>query len=172
MSIRAVEFARVITNPLNIYNFEVKIPGFDYAMIVESTTFPAEQSREMKLTRQGEDIYYRAKPVVGGKWNVKVPENDDGKVRYSMEKLIRDAWEQKSGALRPEKWLDIDIFARDQADNIVFHSVLHGCWLQQRNSVSLNTADVTSNWAWDFQFVYCWIEDKVKLPTPWHGAPV
>jgi len=160
MSVKVQQFTSYITNPLNIHNFVVDIPGFDYSIIVKSTTFPSERLREVVLHFQGEEIRYPTIPETSHTWNVAIDEDDSGIIRASMEKLKSKFYNQKTGLLVPQAWDDAIITARDLAGNPVFSCIMHGFWIKGRSDVNVNNADPTQNWAWDYQFIYQWIEDK------------
>ena len=81
MSRKVQQFANIITTPLNVHNFIVTIPGFVEATVVESTTFPSDTLREMKLWFQGEEVRYPTIAENSGKWAIKIPENDRGLIR-------------------------------------------------------------------------------------------
>lgn len=166
MSRRIHEFAAVITQPLNVYNFEIRITRADgdkvdegILLTVQSTTFPSESLRKMQLNYKGEKISYPAKPEIGGDWKISVPENDKGSVRKELDRLKNAMYDQKTGALVPGLWYDVQVFQKDLSENIVFSVILHGCWLVGRGETQLKTEDVTTNWAMDYTFNYTWIED-------------
>ncbi len=159
MSRKVQSFASIITQPLNTYNFKVVIPEIDFAEIIQSTNFPSEKLRVITLWTNGEPVRYPALPENSGEWAIKIPESDDGKIRSAFENLKRKMYNQQTGMLIPSIWKNVQIFARDMADNVVFSSVLHGCWLRGRNDVVLDSTNPTANWAWDYVFTYQWIED-------------
>lgn len=159
MSVKVQAFANIITNPLNIHNFLVKIDDVDLDLIVQSTVFPSESLRTITLYVHGEPVRYPTLPENSGSWSVRVPENDNGIVKQTFEKLKSSMWNQKTGVFTPKKWKNVQIFARDLADNIVFSVILHGVWLKGRNDVNLANDNPANNWNWDYQFVYNWIED-------------
>lgn len=161
MSLKVNQFAAVITNPLNIHNFAVSIPDADIAsLIVSSSAFPTEKLQEIKLYFQGEEIIYPTIAKNDHSWKIKVPENDDGKVRAELDKLKSKFWNQKTGIFIPNTWSNVIVNARDLAQNIVFSTILHGAWLVGREQVELQNNDATKNWEWDYEFRYQWLEDK------------
>ena len=166
MSRRINKFASIITQPLNIYNFEIRIKSLvdevnpDILLTVQSTQMPAEQFRETTLQYQGETITYQAKPQLSGDWTFTIPEGDRGQIREELDRLKDAVYDQKSGAMIPQMWYDIEIFQKDLSDNIVFSSVLHSCWLKGRGNTDLKTEDVSSNWQLTYTFHYTWLEEK------------
>ena len=168
MSRKINTFASFITQPLNVYNFQIRITSptdkvdESVLMVVESTKFPSEKLREMVLNYQGEKISYPAKPENGGTWTITVPEGDKAQVRKELDRLKNKQYDQKSGVMSPTTWYDVEVFHRDLQDNIVFSIVLHGCWLMGRNEIDLKTEDATSSVKWSYDFKYQWIEDKVN----------
>lgn len=69
MSIKISTFTNVISNPMNTHNFALDIPGFeDYAITVQSTTFPSEQLRTTVLYMDGEEVRYPTIPQNSGTW--------------------------------------------------------------------------------------------------------
>lgn len=163
MSIKAQTFARVITNPMNVYNFEVRIPGVDYSLIIESTQYPNQgKFRTISLWFQGEQIRYPGLPDNGGEWAFKIPESDDGKIAAAFKKLFDAMYNQKTGQMFHKKWKDIDLFAKDDAGNVTYSVTLHGCWIVSRQNVSVDQSRPGDAWKWDYAFVYQWIEDKME----------
>lgn len=161
MSLKVNQFAGVITNPLNIHNFAVSIPDADIAsLIVAAASFPTEKLQEVKLYFQGEEIVYPTIAKNDHSWKIKVPENDDGKVRAELDRLKSKSWNQKTGIFIPASWSNVSVFARDLAGNVVFSTILHGAWLLGRDQVDLQNNDATKNWEWDYEFRYQWLEDK------------
>jgi hypothetical protein len=162
MSNKVQTFASIISNPMNLHNFEVQIPGVDsnVTLIVESTTFPAQgKFREISLWFQGEKITYAGLPENGGSWTVRIPESDTGKVAKELHKLIKQFYDQKTGVMLPGTWKDITILSKDLSGKIVFKVVLHGAWLAQKNQVNLSSSTPDQAWKWDYVFVYQWVED-------------
>lgn len=159
MSLKVKTFTSIITNPLNIHNFVVDIPGFDYSMLVASTVFPSEKLREVILHYQGEEIHYPTIPNNTHHWDVRLPENDDGKVRTALETIKARYYSQTAGTFTPQTWLNVPVYARDLNNNEVFHTILHGAWLQGRDDVQLDNSDPSKNWNWQYRFVFQWIED-------------
>lgn len=168
MSRKANKFAAIITRPLNVYNFEIRIKSQadsvneDILLIVQSTSFPAETLQEMTLNFQGEKIIYPTKPANGGDWTITIPEGDKGQVRNELDRLKDAIYDQKTGTVMPTLWYDIEVFQKDLQENVVFSVVLHGCWMKGRNNQDLNTENVTANWSNQYTFHYTWIEDKRK----------
>lgn len=164
MSTKAQTFASIITNPMNLHNFFVEIPGInsDLTLIVESTTYPAQgQHRDVTLWFQGEKVTYPGLPENGGTWAIKIPESDNGVVAKEFHKLAKSMYDQKTGIMTPTVWKDINVFAKDLAGNIVYSVVLHGAWLKQRQPANLNSSTPEAAWKWDYVFYYNWIEDKL-----------
>lgn len=170
MSRKVQQFASIITQPLNIYNFEVIIPGFPDAIIITSTDFPAEKLRVVEKWFKGEKIRYQSIPENGGTWKFKIPENDGGTIKKQLDKFKSKAWNQTTGLLVPIMWNNVQVYSRDLADNNVFGVVLHGCWLQDRGSVGLDSGKPDGSWDWEYEFVYQWLEDidfdKTGSPDP------
>lgn len=162
MSLKQQTFAGIITQPLNLHNFMIKIPGFDYAMIIQSTSLPAETQREQVLSWQGEEIHYPTLPQTAGVWNFTVPENDDGKVQAAFLALRKKQHNQLTGRVGNPLWFPVQIYARDLHDNNVLQCTLQGCWWRTRAEVQLNTTDPQQNWNWQYQIQYHWIDDKVS----------
>lgn len=162
MSRKIQTFSSIITQPMNVHNFHVSIPGFeDYALIVQSTTFPSEQMRMTNLYVQGEEVRYAVTPSNAGTWSVNVPETDSGLIRSTLDSLKSAMWDQKSGNLSVSaaQWFDITVTARDLNSEPSFQCILHGCWIVGRGDVNLSQQDPTANWRWDYQFRYNWLED-------------
>lgn len=161
MSRKIETFKSFIANPLNTHNFLVQIPGFEERnIIVQSTTYPNEQLQTTSLYVAGEQIRYPTIAQVGGTWAVRVPENDYGATREFFDSLVAQMWDQKSGAFYPDSWMDIAVYARDLVDTPVFGVLLHGSWIMGRSqAVQLAANAPTTNWQWDYQFTYNWIED-------------
>lgn len=168
MSRKVNTFASFITQPLNVYNFQIRITSpvdkVDEAvlMVVQSAKFPSEKMRTMEKNFQGEKITYPAKPANGGTWTITVPEGDKGQTRRELDRLKNRMYDQKTGTLIPNFWYDIEVFHRDLQDNIVFSVVLHGCWSIGRGDFDLKTDDVSSSVNWSYDFQYQWLEDKLN----------
>lgn len=161
MSLKVNQFAAIITNPLNVHNFAISIPDAGIASIVVSASaFPSEKLQEVKLHYQGEEIIYPTIAKNDHSWKIKVPENDDGKLRRELDKLKSKSWNQKTGIFVPSTWSTVKVHARDLANNIVFSTILHGAWLVGRDQVELANDDASKNWEWDYEFRYQWLEDK------------
>lgn len=165
MSRRINTFASVITQPLNVYNFEIRIESLtdkvnsDILLTVQSTQFPSETMREMTLNYQGETIVYPAKPQLGGDWSFSIPEGDGGQVRNELDRLKNTMYDQKTGMMIPKQWYDVTLIQKDLSDNIVFKTILHGCWMKGRNATDLKTDDVSASWNLQYTFHYTWLED-------------
>lgn len=187
MSRKAAEFASIITQPLNVYNFEVRFVtnnpllkvNDNILLTVQSASFPEEKLREMVQYYKGERIVYAAKPDVGGNWTITLPEGDGGQVRKELDKLKHYIYDQKTGAMTPMSWFDIEVFQKDLQENIVFAVVLKDCWLKGRGAQDLKTENVTDSWKNSYEFHYSWIEDNPnaegapnnqKSPNPSTGA--
>ena len=173
MSIKVAAFAKIITQPLNLYNFNIT---FDYSvgtdvkndldrimLVVQSTSFPSEKLRKIELYSYGEVVRYPTLPENEGSWKIKIPENDNGDIRSILDSLKTKIYDQKSGALTPPNKTTITVTSKDMADGEVFSVDLHGCWIQGRDSVELSSNNVTDSWNWDYNFVFDWIEDKGKI---------
>jgi hypothetical protein len=166
MSRKINRFAGIITQPLNIYNFQIVIKNrtdevdSDILLTVQSTEMPSEQMREMILYHQGEAITYPAKPQLGGDWTFTIPEGDKGQIRNELDRLKDAVYDQKTGKVTPRVWYDIEVFQKDLSDNIVFSSVLHGAWLKGRGKTDLKTEDVQNSWQLTYTFHYTWLEEK------------
>ena len=160
MSLKAQEFANIIVQPANTYNFIVDIPGVAMDLLVESTSYPAEKLGTTSLHYQGEEVPYPVIPKMAGKWSVKVPESDTGIVRESFDAIKSKHWNQKTGLLNPVGiYRDITVTARDMADNHIFKVVLHRAFILGRNQVQLDNSRPEGTWHWDYEFQYTWIED-------------
>lgn len=162
MSNKAQRFAGVITNPMNVFNFEINIPGVNSncTLVVESTTYPQQgKFRTISLWYQGEQVRYPGLPENGGEWTVRIPESDDGKILKAFHELSSVRYNQKTGVMSPVKFNDITLVMKDLQGNEVYHVVLHGCWINSRNNVNLSAQQAGDSWKWDFVFTYQWIED-------------
>lgn len=159
MSVKVAQFANIITQPLNIHNFIVDIPGVDVSILVSSTNFPSERLREITLWFQGEKVIYPSLPENDNHWKVKLPESDNGVVRRTLDSLKAKRYNQKTGIMTPDTWKTVTVSARDLEGNLVFQVLLHGAWLKGRDNVDLDNSDPSKNWNWDYEFVFQWIED-------------
>lgn len=168
MSRQINRFAGIITQPLNVYNFELRIKSLvdevnpDVLLTVQSTTFPAESMRDMTLNYKGEEIKYPAKPALGGDWTFSIPDNDKGTIQAELDRLKHNTYDQKTGTMTPNPWYDVEVFQKDLRENIVKSVILHGCWLRGRDATTLNTSDVSTSWSNTYTFRYTWLEDKKK----------
>lgn len=162
MSLKVNTFANIITNPLNIHNFIVDIPGVtNGSIVVASASFPSEKLQKVILHYQGEEVRYPTIPKNSGEWKVKVPETDSGLIKSELDALKSNKYSQKTGIFTPTLWEDVEVTSRDLEGNTVFSVVMHGTWLVGREQVELNNADPTKNWEWDYEFCYQWLEDKM-----------
>ena len=164
MSNKVAKFASIITQPLNLYNFYLTIKGLsqednEVLATVQSTSFPSEKLRTIELWANGEIVRYPSIPQNDGGWKIKIPENDNGKIRSIFDGLKRKIYDQKTGTLIPPTMYDIVVVARDMQDRQVFKAILHGCWIQGREGVEMSSSDNQKSWEWDYNFVYQWIED-------------
>lgn len=162
MSIKISTFTNVISNPMNTHNFALDIPGFeDYAITVQSTTFPSEQFRTTVLYMDGEEVRYPTIPQNSGTWGFNVPETDDGSIGAALNAIKAQMWNQKSGAFTPDisLWRDITVTCRDLNSVESFCVVLHGAWLQGHNDIQLNKQSVETNFRYDWVVRYQWLED-------------
>lgn len=172
MSLKVSTFANIITNPLNIHNFIVNIPGVtNGSIVVSSTSFPSEKLQKVILHYQGEEVRYPTIPKNSGEWKVKVPESDSGLIKRELDSLKTDSYSQKTGIFTPKLWKDVEVISRDLENNVVFSVVLHGVWLVGRDDVSLDNSDATKNWEWEYEFCYQWLEDK-NASNPGSKSPV
>lgn len=172
MSLKISTFANIITNPLNVHNYIVDIPGVpNGSIVVSSTSFPSEKLQKVILHYQGEEVRYPTIPKNDGVWRVKVPETDSGAIKKELDSLKASMWDQKSGIMLPKKWESVSVTSRDLEGNAVFKVILHGVWLVGREAVDLNNADPTKNWEWDYEFCYQWIED-VNESNPGSQSPL
>lgn len=163
MSRKIQQFVSVITNPMNTHNFALGIPGFEaYSLVVQSTSFPTESLRQVRLYIQGEEVRYPTIPSNQGTWQFSVPETDSGEIGATLERIKARMWNQRSGAFTadPSLWRDVTVTARDLNSNESFQVILHGAWLQGRSDVQLSQQNPEANWNWQYQWVYQWIEDK------------
>lgn len=160
MSLKIDEFASIVAQPLNTYNFVVDIPGVGLDMLVESTTFPSEALQKVSLWYHGEEISYPTLPKFGGEWKVTVPESDTGITKRAFDALKNNSWSQKLGILKPkDKYFDCTVYARDMEDKIIFKVVLHRCFIMGRDGQDLNNSKADGVWKWNYVFHYSWIED-------------
>lgn len=164
MSRKAARFAAVITNPLNVHNFQCFIPGLEdeKTMIIESTSFPTEKFRTLTLWFQGEPIHYPGLPENDHTWKFKLPEGDNAITARSFQNIKDDMYTQKTGILIPSKFKSVEIRSRDLSGNIVFYVILHGSWLRGRDPVGMVNNNPAESWKWDYEWVYDWIEDKIN----------
>lgn len=160
------QFASIITQPLNIYNFKIVIKNAvdevneKILLTVQSTTFPAETLRETTLNYKGEEIHYPAKPTIGGDWTFTIPDNDNGMVHAELDRLKNAMYDQKTGTMTPTLWYDVEVMQLDLSDNIVKSAIMHGCWLKGKDNTSLDTSNVTTSWSNTYTFRYAWLENK------------
>lgn len=164
MSRKATAFAAVITNPLNIHNFQCYIPGVadEKTMIIESTNFPTEKFRMIRLWFQGEEVLYPGLPENDHSWKFRIPESDSVVVARVFKEIKDSMYNQKTGILSPTRFKDVEVRARDLNGNIVFSVVLHGAWLRGREAVQLTNNEPANSWKWDYEWIYDWIEDKIS----------
>lgn len=161
MSIKAQQFARIITNPMNLHKFEVSIPGIEYSTIVESSTFPSQgPHREIVLWAQGEKVSYYGLPENGGEWSITIPESDSGAIKEAFDAKFASQYDQKTGLVTPRVWDDILVVCKDLADQSVFSVTLHGCWIMRRGDLNLNASSPEAAAKWDYTFKYNWLEDN------------
>lgn len=164
MSRKVDRFRQFIANPLNIHNFECVIEGLDeYAIVVQSTAFPSERSRFVRLFIAGEPVDYPTVPENSHTWNVSLPESDTGEMRNRMEALRKKYWDQKTGAITVglnNPYTTMTVRARDLNDNIVFSVSLKNAWVVGREDVNLNVSDPSQNWNWQYQIHFDYIEDS------------
>lgn len=160
MSRKINAFHSVINNPLNMHNFEVQIPGFNYAIVVQSTQFPSEKMRTVVLYTYGEEVRYPTLPQNDGNWPIQVPDSDTGVIRESLDSLKAEMYDQTSGLLTPPDMYDIEVRARDLENTVIFKTIMHMAWIEGRDSVNLANNDPTKPWMWDYRFRYNWLEDK------------
>lgn len=160
MSRKVNTFASIITNPLPLHTFIVKIPEFDFNEIVESAALPQEVFRQVTLYTQGEPVIYPTTPECKHEWAVKIPDSDDGKINSQFLRIRSKFFDQKTGLFAPKLWFDTEIFVRDLANKPVLSTVLHGCWLKGRGDVALDVSDPTKPLKWDWMFTFQWLEDK------------
>ena len=156
-------FTGIITNPMNIHNFALSIPGFeDYSITVQSTSFPSDSLRQTRLYVAGEEIRYPTVAQNSGTWQFVVPETDDGTISSILDGIRSEIWNRLTGGLTvdPTQWRDIGVIARDLNSNESFEVILHGAWLAGRGDVQLNQATPETNWQWQYQFIYQWLENK------------
>lgn len=157
-------FAGIVTNPMLVHKFEIAIPSItnNIPLIVESTQFPTQgKYREVDLWQQGFQIRYPALPENGGTWQFTIPESANGVVSRTFHELLTSFYDQVSGVMLPSTWQNISVFAKDPSgENVVFHSILHGAWLAQKQPVALNAATPGTPWKNVYVWVYQWIEDK------------
>lgn len=166
MSRKVEQFRTQIANPQNIHNFELVIPGIDeYAITVQSTSFPSEKTRKTTLAVAGETVSYPTVPNNSHSWQITIPENDDGKAYQLCEGLRQLYWNQSTGALTvtgTSPFNDIEVRARDLNENINFRTVLKNAWCLGRNDVSLDQSTPETNWKWQYEFCFDYLLDKMK----------
>lgn len=162
MSLKANKFATTITNPMNIYNFQINIPGVteEIALCVQSTSFPSRgKTRNVDLYVQGEKVTYPTLPENGGTWSFKIPDSDSGIVRQTLKALFDEQYNEKEGTFHPHIWKDIDVFALDQPGNTCHHVILHGAWIQSLDNVNLDASNPGTAWQDNYTFVYNYVEN-------------
>lgn len=164
MSIKVNTFKDIITQPLAPYKFLVEIPDFgDTAIVVQSTVFPSEQMRTTTLYIQGEPILYPTVPENSHLWPITVPDNESGDLFTFFENKKRRLWNQKIGALTPDLWETVKVYARTLDDKNVLAAIMHGAWIVGRQDVQLSASDPTINWQWQYAFRFNWLEDVSDL---------
>lgn len=164
MSRKVQRFAKVITTPLNVHNFMVNIPGLgdqgeDLNLIVESSTFPTYKMRVVTLYTQGEAVDYPALPETQREWKTTVPESDGAFVHKIIKKLLKEIYDEKTGFLYTPKYRDVQVFARNLKDEVVFKCILHGVWFKGPDLINLANQDPTQVWKWPLNFQFSWIEN-------------
>lgn len=164
MSRRVEAFRQHIANPLNIVNFELVVPGLDdYAITVQSTSYPSESARVVTLYTRGEDVQYPTVPNNSHTWSISIPESDTGEARRRMEALRAKYWNQTTGTINVGLNNPFDIYivrARDLNDNIVFSIQLVNAWVQGRGDVALSRQNPETNWAWEYQIRFDYIIEE------------
>lgn len=164
MSRRVEAFRQHIANPLNIVNFELVVPGLDdYAITVQSTSYPSESARVVTLYTRGEDVQYPTVPNNSHTWSISIPESDMGEARRRMEALRAKYWNQTTGAINVGLNNPFDTYivrARDLNDNIVFSVQLVNAWVQGRGDVALSRQNPETNWAWEYQIRFDYIIEE------------
>lgn len=164
MSRKVQQFTKNVPYPQNVHNFTVLIPdllenGVDLNLIVESSSFPSYKFRTITLWTHGEPVEYPGLPDGTRTWSVSVPENDKGSVYEIIRSLYKELYNEQTGTLYTPKYRDVQVFARDTQDNIVFHCILHGAWFEGRDIVNLTNSDPTQVWKWPLSFHFHWIEN-------------
>lgn len=166
MSRKVDAFRTQIANPQNIHNFELVIDGLDeYAITVQSTTYPSEMSRVTTLSAAGELVTYPTVPDNSHRWYITIPENDDGIAYKKLEGLRAKYWNQQTGGITANQatpYQDIEVRARDLNGNLDFRVVLKNAWCMGRNDVNLDQSTPETNWKWTYQFAFDYLEDKMK----------
>lgn len=164
MSRKVDAFRQQIAQPLNTHNFYVDIPELgEYALTVQSTTFPSEQTRVVNLNVAGEQIQYATVPDNSHAWSIRIPENESGKARSILEGMRKRYWNQESGAMTPVgtgTYQNIRVYARDLNGNTVFSTMLHNAFVLGRGDVALDQSAVTTPWQWDYQFRFDYLVDS------------
>lgn len=164
MSQKVAAFRSYISNPLNIHNFFVDIPGIgEYGLVVQATTFPGERARVTTLFVAGERVSYPTVPDNDHSWAVTVPESDSGETYKRFGALIRKYWDQETGALTINSENPFDrviVYARDLNGNVVISRTLVNAWLQGPANVNLNAQNPEENFKWEFTFVFDYILDS------------
>lgn len=166
MSRKVDAFRTQIANPQNIHNFELVIPGVDeYAITVQSTTYPSEKSRVTTLHIAGELVSYPTVPDNSHRWRITIPENDGGVAYKKLEGLRKKYWDQKTGGITANQlnpYDDIIVRARDLNGNINFEVTLKNAWCMGRDDVNLDQSTPEQNWKWQYEFCFDYILDKMK----------
>lgn len=181
MSIKATKFQELLGNPLNTFNFTCIIPALESVQVlVSSTTFPTELLQEFTLYFQGERVKFPSIPSNSGDWNATMPEGEFLKVHQALYNYMRSKYSQQTGQL--VYWsitdkFDIEIYPRRLRGDVegsdkMFGVRMVGCFLKGSSPVGLDNSNATSNWVWDLQFSYDYLEDvrASNVPTD-AGAP-
>lgn len=173
MSRKIQTFTSIITTPANTHNFTLSfeqsgplmsqslLDEFNaISLIVQSTTMPSDTMRSTQLYMHGEEIRYPAVPTNNGTWSFRIPEGESGMVGSILGRIRRQLWDEKTGAMSASalQWFNIKVTANDLNTEAAFSTLLHGCWLVGRNEVALAQNAPETNWQWDYQVRYQWLE--------------
>lgn len=173
MSNKIQTFTSIITTPQNTHNFTITfeqsgplmsqslLDEFNaVSLIVQSASMPSDQMRSTMLYVDGEEIRYPAVPQNSGTWGFNVPEAESGLIGSLLQRLRRELWNEKTGAMSASalQWFNIKVTANDLNSQANFSTLLHGAWIVGRNDVQLAQNAPETNWKWDYQVRYQWLE--------------
>lgn len=173
MSHKVQTFTSIITTPANTHNFTISfeqagplmpqslLQEFNgLSLIVQSTSMPSDQMRSTMLYVDGEEIRYPAVPQNGGTWGFNIPEGESGMVGSLLGRIRRHLWDEKTGAMSASalQWFNVKVTSNDLNSHAAFSTLLHGCWIVGRQDVNMAQNAPETNWKWDYQVRYQWLE--------------